>query len=52
MHVHLHIEYRDTLKMLAGLIHLIEKLCIVHCGKEEKRMATALGSRLAPLIGG
>lgn len=29
--------------MLAGLIPLIEELRIVHCGKEEKLMATALG---------
>lgn len=36
-------EYRGTLKMPIALMHLFEKLNIVHCGKEEKGMAAAMG---------
>lgn len=32
-------EYGDTLKMLAALMHLLEELCILHCGQKEKQMA-------------
>ena len=36
-------EYGDALQTQAALMFLYEELCLVHCGKEGKRMAAAVG---------
>lgn len=36
-------DYRSTPKMPNALMHLSEKLHVVHCGKEEKGMAVTVG---------
>lgn len=39
-------EYGDILKTLSALMSLLNKVCIVQCGKEKKHMAAAMGCPL------